>query len=865
MIVSFAELAVHLSRMADAELPSRWRAYVILIPVAAIVMATIWTTRRVWQHTAARDAAQTAAQDAAQTAAQGEVVRDRKRLTLFVLGSVAAALVSIRVPLHVTSVGVDGSFPAVLNHLAFSSTVFGRDVIYTYGPLGWLLAAEQVNDHLLLACLFWIAMYACVSSLVVACSVCFATGARRIVALLCSLCVLWLVDVERLLPSFGFLLAVIAYQLPRHRLAILLFGSLLAALALLTKFSGGVTCGVTFVGSAMLPFGRSWVARLLALAAGFGTSLAAMWLLIYGSLSGSVDYFLRSMQISSGYTASMAAGRVDEGLLLGMFALAIAAVFVLGGTLRGQRAHAVLILVGPMFIAWKHAVVRFDTHILGLAVTSLFLGLTWVLTSLIVGVSARSFALRVGVLVLLGVLLNHAMAPLVGRTQLELAASIGRAEDPPAPLPFYIPLMSCRAGHAYSEGVFALAALAVDWRGCNDRMRTAGASNVAPFRLPDAARAAIGTGSVDFYSMDLSFVAANELDYRSKPVFQHFNAFTPELDRWNAEFFRRDSGPQFLICHASLGMASIDRRHLLFDDPLAQLAILDHYEGNEPSRIASPASVLLRRTDTLRFGSAVRVAEQTVRIGEVMPVAATADEGILRARIELVGSLVQNLKQALLRLSPLYLTYTLANGRVETYRLMPLHLQDGVWVEPYFPTVSNYYAFMARENYESMAVESVCITAGNTADYPETLNVVWELIPERQPGLRNLLAEVPMPIGDASPALLVGSVEMSLPAMSDPVDSVAVKLSTYQRVSSGPIQLQMLDADSHVMAQATIDAAEVEDNGYNRFRFEDTAGLVGKVGKLRLIYATGSQNHIAYWPFSNGTPGFDCKVFHRVR
>ena len=849
MIVSFAEVAVHLSRMADAELPSSWRAYVILIPVAAIVMATVWTTRRIWQHAAARTAAQ--------TDAQTDVVRDRKRLTLFVLGSVAAVLVSVRVPLHVTSVGVDGSFPAVLNHLAFSSTVFGRDVIYTYGPLGWLLAAEQVNDHLLLACLFWIAMYACVSSLVVACSVCFATGARRIVALLCSLCVLWLVDVERLLPSFGFLLAVIAYQLPRHRLAILLFGSLLAALALVTKFSGGVTCGVTFVGSAMLPFGRSCVARLLALAAGFGATLAAMWLLIYGSLSGSVDYFLRSMQIASGYTASMAAGRVDEGLLLGMFALAIAAVFVLGGTLRGQRAHAVLVLVGPMFIAWKHAVVRFDTHILGLAVTSLFLGLTWLLTSLIIGVSARSFALRVGVLVLLGVLLNHAMAPLVGRTQLELAARIGRAENPPTPLPFYIPLMSCRAGHADSEGVFALAALAIDWRGCNDRMRTAGASNVAPFRLPDSARAAIGTGSVDFYSM--------ELDYRSKPVFQHFNAFTPELDRWNAEFFRLDSGPQFLICHASLGMASIDRRHLLFDDPIAQLAILDHYLGDDPSRIASPASVLLRRADTLRFGAAVRVSEQTVRIGEVIPVPTTVAEGILRARIELAGSMYQNAKQALFRLSPLYLTYTRANARAETYRLMPLHLQDGVWVEPYFLNVSNYYAFMARENYESMAVESVCITAGNTADYPETLNVVWELIPERQPGLRNLLAEVPMPIGDASPALLVGSVEMSLPAMSDPVDSVAVKLSTYQRVSSGPIQLQMLDADSHVMAQATIDAAEVEDNGYNRFRFEDTAGLVGKVGKLRLIYATGSQNHIAYWPFSNGTPGFDCKVFHRVR
>lgn len=54
---------------------------------------------------------------------------------------------------------LDWNWKYTLNVLVNTSSVFGKDVFLTYGPLGFLGNFENIGDNLLLGCAFWVVLW----------------------------------------------------------------------------------------------------------------------------------------------------------------------------------------------------------------------------------------------------------------------------------------------------------------------------------------------------------------------------------------------------------------------------------------------------------------------------------------------------------------------------------------------------------------------------------------------------------------------------------------------------------------------------------------------------------------------------------
>src|SRR6185436_5439341 len=60
-------------------------------------------------------------------------------------------------------------------------------------------------------------------------------------------------------------------------------------------------------------------------------------------------------------------------------------------------------------------------------------------------------------------------------------------------------------------------------------------------------RTAVGREPIDVFGSNQSMALLNHLNYRPRPVFQSYSAYTPELVELNAAFLESDRAPRFML------------------------------------------------------------------------------------------------------------------------------------------------------------------------------------------------------------------------------------------------------------------------------------------------------------------------------
>ena len=89
------------------------------------------------------------------------------------------------------------------------------------------------------------------------------------------------------------------------------------------------------------------------------------------------------------------------------------------------------------------------------------------------------------------------------------------------------------------------------------------------FTLP-LIKARVREASVDVISCDQSVLFLNKMNWKPRPVFQSYTAYTPFLLEANAQFYRSDNAPEFVL----FKLQPIDNRFPPLEDGLALLEIL---------------------------------------------------------------------------------------------------------------------------------------------------------------------------------------------------------------------------------------------------------------------------------------------------
>ena len=273
--------------------------------------------------------------------------------------------------LHLWGAGLDGSWIIGLN--AAHRKGLGSDIVWTYGPLGYLRYFDPSGGPCGAAIVYWMGMW--VAWLAAAVTLVFRHPSRLV-----GLWAFFLVALTRItdITSFDHLEpAVLAFALLAlvesrwyRELAILGLG-LLASIALLVKLNVGAECWLVFVLVTGIAAHRMYGATLAALryaairvAAGL-VCCAGLYVVATGSVLGFLRYLFYGWQIASGFSQSMS-------LPGPMWQLALAAVSIFGLLIwpppACARWKALIpgVLLGAVFafFSFKTAMVRQDAHAL---------------------------------------------------------------------------------------------------------------------------------------------------------------------------------------------------------------------------------------------------------------------------------------------------------------------------------------------------------------------------------------------------------------------------------------------------------------------------------------------------------------------
>jgi hypothetical protein len=465
-----------------------------------------------------------------------------------------------------SGVELDPSWATVLGWSQLHGVRWGQELIFSYGPLGWLHPRGPYNPDLFTSYLIGQALLGLGYTFIFANTFRSLAGAER-----------WLFALLVLLPC-------------RLQNDVLLVGAGIFALVALDRFVrssrhsawGYAGLGVLALQLNALALMKFTLAPLSVLLAGTGLLLLlrerragaalgwlALWMgsalvlwLAHGQALADLPLFLRgALMIVAGYGAAMGVDSSPALLVLGLLALA-GAVFALLVWLRREPFNLrSLLLFGflafCLYLAWRNAYTRADI---------------WHVRFFFPLASFVVFALLA--------LAQERLRPR-GRVVLAFAALLCMAG-------VLVTTMPGMKGEHYAAVASNLTRSVAELRTRDLRARYEQQREVLRQEqdLPSF-RALVGTARVDLFGCTQGALLLNKFNYAPRPVFQSYAAYTEPLQRINEAYYLGAGAPEFVI----VGFCPIDRHVPSSEDGLALLALLRAYRPVA----AEKGYVLLRR------------------------------------------------------------------------------------------------------------------------------------------------------------------------------------------------------------------------------------------------------------------------------
>jgi hypothetical protein len=568
----------------------------------------------------------------------------------------------------IPSVGLDPSWQLVLNHAAGTDWVFGRDLVYTYGPWGWLTTLYYFADTFA-ARLTWELLFKAVAALLIVAVASTLSWPRRLGFLAAALVLPALFqDTLPMLLIAGLTLWA-AHTRPCSAL-LCLAGALVGFLALqkftyLLMIAGGGACV-----AAQLLIQRRWK-HIAALASGTCGAFLLGWLAAGQPLDALPAFLRHSSVISSGYTDAMF---LDETATVFWFGFASAVLFLslVWDSPGWRNLPLALALTGFGFIAWKLGFVRADGHTLGFFFPLVFAGLAAPWINRVANWRRTALSCALTLTALTGAIVANPEIPGAADRAVRQHL-VGKAKA----------LFKLDRLYGYVDRAVA------DLRTEND--------------LPTT-RSVVGDSSIDQFGYEQAVILLNGFNYRPRPVFQSFLAYSEPLAELNASADRSPRAPDFTLAR----LQTIDRRYPAFDDAqLLPRLITDHtYVRSEKN------FVLLRRNSTELPLSRTPLASGEFRLDgteQTIP----AHDRALWAVIDVRPSWLGALRRLLYKPPEVALIVRDASGAEHRFRLIVPAARSGFLLSPLLRDTADFEKLVSRR--DASAVRSFRLEIPNGA------------------------------------------------------------------------------------------------------------------------------------------------------
>ncbi len=448
--------------------------------------------------------------------------------------------------------GLDPSWMLGLNLATAEGLDYGTEIVFTYGPLGFLDQPMVVDGLQAALGGLWLLLLraALAASLLWAARRSFEWPVAALIAFAVAALVPPTVGSVALGLTALWCLVSLQAGAPRWTSPLILYGGgALAAVEAMVKLNVGATVlALVLITAIALPGSRA--RNLARLAATFAGCFAVLWFVTGQGVGNLDDYVRTSIEIVSGYQRSM---QIEAGPVGWDWAAAIAVIVATAAALlrvgspagRAARIATPALLAVLSFSLLKYGFVRHDGgHV---AVVFGVLAVVWLAprwragerVALVAGLAAIALVYFPAS----GQNFDRTFEPRTAVDQLrtlEIPSERGQARD-----------------------------------AARDGLRAA-------YALDPRMIARVDGEPVDALPWELTLVWAYGFDWRPLPVIQDYSAYTPELDRINADALASEQGPRFVIRHLGFddsSLVGVDGRLTTFDAPLEQRALLCHFRA----------------------------------------------------------------------------------------------------------------------------------------------------------------------------------------------------------------------------------------------------------------------------------------------
>jgi len=577
--------------------------------------------------------------------------------------------------------GLDPSFVYGMNEALAQGMVFGKDIIFTYGPYASILTKSYhpaIDKLMIFGSIYFAIFFSLVAYL----------NFRRVhwmlhVALLITLSVV-MYSRDSLFFFYPLLLGVQVYQWTNSFDAkksagiasTVLLVSLFAPLGLLPLVKGSalIACVAITLLSMLLLIKRGLWSLCLIVSVIPVISMLFFWALSNHPLTALYDYLIWLLPLISGFTDAMSINGSSIEIIL-----YIIVVFMLVGfLLRDMQGTSydklivILMFLCILFLAFKAGFVRHDCH----------------------AVISGSMILMAAILV--GTLITNKSAFIVFLISLIVW--------------IYIDAIYFKTSfYSYFENWTTTYSNA--WNGIKQR-------TLDPDKLEkdfDAhvtelmKRGAIPklNGTVDIYSYDLSYLIASGNKWNPRPIVQSYSVFTSKLAEINKEHLLGENRPDNII----FKVQPIDGRFPSLEDGASWPVLLTNYE---PTDVANEYLYLTLRTtgkNSIQFEKSFkrsRIFGEQIELPDL--------NGLIFIKLHFKKSTIGTIISSIFKPSELQIKLVMENGTDRSYRMIAGMAESGFIVSPLVENTHEFGLLFAGANYiADKNVKTIEINANNSS------------------------------------------------------------------------------------------------------------------------------------------------------
>jgi hypothetical protein len=566
-------------------------------------------------------------------------------ITLLGLAFVILWLDFFALPLAPVGPALDLSWCGALLHFSALKLQFGKDVIFTYGPLGHLISFVYTGE-LFGVRVAWELLSKTLFAAILCGTMLRLPAIWRPFFLLFILLFIWADPISDALYFLVFCcVAAALFAKDASRVLNLLAGSLFAVGSLI-KFNYFLLATFILALVLLLYASRRRFSHAVILGVAFLTVFCLCWKIAGQEFAGLPAYLVNSLDISFGYKEAMGwPAESNMVVIAGLVAAGLAMLQCLMMFWSSRELSTICIAIffaGETFLSWNRAFIRADDHVLSFfALCPVAILVLWSVAA--PGARTRYAAYAINVLIFVASLTGifFQKAPVISNCLSDTVARL-------------------------SDNWKTVSSLGATTRQLQARLVEAKAA----YSLPRI-RAEVGSQSVDVFGYEQGIALLNDLNYTPRPVFQGYSAYTPRLIAANTAFYRSSQAPAFVL----VKLQSIDQRHPALDDAAVLRELLFNYtplfeecEYTLWQRISAPKPI-----------TPAPFSSRTLVFDEICPV---PNDKNVWVELEVMPSLRGRLLHFLYKPPPVEIHVNDSRGGQRVHRLIPSMSSTGFIINP---------------------------------------------------------------------------------------------------------------------------------------------------------------------------------------